>query len=153
MFNRFFFLFLLSLSILACGPKAKFSAEQLATQEAAWNKMMEGHDVVMPLMGDIYQVSTKLKELADRAMAEANDFHPRAQTALAQLETAEDGMMNWMAYIKDNPLATVRKKSPDHAAVMAFIDKEQTEITAVAANMNNAIAEAQALIKERNPGL
>jgi hypothetical protein len=153
MLNRFFLLFFLSLSILACEPKAKFSPQELAVQEVAWNKMMEGHDVVMPLMGDIYKVSTKLKELAERAMAEANDFHPRAQTTLANLEAAEDGMMDWMANIKDNPLATVREKSPDHAAVMAFIEKEQTEITAVAENMNNAIAEAQALIKERNPGL
>lgn len=135
--------------IVSCGPAPKFSKEEVAEQDASWAKMMEGHDVVMPLMNDMYQVSKKLKELAESAQVEANDFHPRSQEAIAAIEKAEDGMMEWMNGIKENPLSAVQERYDDHAAVMAFIDKETTDIEQVAADMNSSLAAAKALIGER----
>ena len=149
MLIRGFSLFFVLLLIVACGPAPKFSDEEIAEQDAAWAKMMEGHDVVMPLMNDLYQTSKRLKELAETAMVEANDFHPRSQEALASIESAEDGMMEWMNDIKDNQLSKLRERYEDHAAVMAFIDKEQTDIDQVAVDMKESLATAKALIKER----
>ncbi|WP_367391574.1 hypothetical protein [Lewinella sp. LCG006] len=149
MFNRFFLLFFVVTFVTSCGPEPKFSKENLAEQEQAWAQMMEGHDVVMPLMNDLYQASSKLKALAEDAMVEASDFHPRAQEALANIEKAEDGMMAWMGSIKDSPIDSVRARYEDHAAVMAFIDKEKTDIEQVAENMQASLATAKALIQER----
>lgn len=149
MLTRCFSLFFLLIFFVACGPPPKFSEEDIAEQEAAWAKMMEGHDVVMPLMNDLYQASKQLKELADGAAVEANDYHPRSQEALANIEKAEDGMMEWMNKIKDNQLSSLRERYEDHAAVMAFIDKEQIDIEQVAEDMKGSLAAAQALIQER----
>lgn len=149
MLNRCFLLFFVVTFVVSCGPEPKFSKEDLAEQEQAWAQMMEGHDVVMPLMNDLYQASTKLKTLAEDAMVEASDYHPRAQDALAKIEKAEDGMMEWMGGIKENPIDSVRAKYEDHAAVMAFIDKEKTDIDQVAEQMKASISEAKALIQER----
>jgi hypothetical protein len=143
------FTFFVVTFVVSCGPEPKFSKEDLAEQEQAWAQMMEGHDVVMPLMNDLYQASTKLKPLAEDAMVEASDYHPRAQEVLAKIEKAEDGMMEWMGGIKENPLDSVRAKYEDHAAVMAFIDKEKTDIDQVAEQMKTSISEAKALIQER----
>ena len=149
MLTRCFSLFSLLLLLVACGPKAKYSDAELAEQDAAWAKMMEGHDVVMPLMNDLYQASKQLKELAEDAAVEANDFHPRSQEALADIKQAEDAMMEWMNEIKDNQLTSIRERYEDHAAVMAFIDKEQTDIDQVAEDMQSSLAAAKALIQER----
>lgn len=149
MFNRCFLLFFVVTFVVSCGPEPKFNKEDLAEQEQAWAQMMEGHDVVMPLMNDLYQVSTQLKELAADAMVEASDFHPRAQEALANIEKAEDGMMEWMGGIKENPKDSVRARYEDHAAVMAFIDKEKTDIDQVAEDMQASLSAAKALIQER----
>lgn len=149
MLTRCFSLFFLLTLIVSCGPAPKYSTEEIAEQDAAWAKMMEGHDVVMPLMNDLYQTSKQLKELAEQAQVEANDFHPRSQEALAAIEKAEDGMMEWMNGIKDNSLSTLQDRYEDHAAVMAFIDKETTDIEQVAEDMTGSLATAKALISER----
>lgn len=149
MLTRSLSLFFLLVFFSTCGPPPKFSDEEITEQEAAWAEMMEGHDVVMPLMNDLYQASKQLKELADSAMVEANNFHPRSQEALAAIETAEDSMMEWMSGIKDNQLSSLREKYDDHAAVMAFIDKEKTDIDQVAEDMKSSLAAAKELIKER----
>lgn len=149
MFNRCFLFFFVAILAFSCGSSSKFSKKDISAQEEAWAQMMEGHDVVMPLMNDLYQASSKLKALAEDAMVEANDFHPRAQEALAKIEKAEDGMMEWMGGIKDNPISAVRERSADHAAVMAFIEKETTNIEQVAVDMQESLAVAKALIQER----
>lgn len=149
MFNRCFLFFFVTLLAFSCGSPAKFGKKDIKTQEEAWAQMMEGHDIVMPLMNDLYQASSKLKALAEDARVEASDFHPRAKEALANIEKAEDGMMEWMGSIKDNPIDAVRARYDDHAAVMAFIDKETTNIEQVAKDMQESLAAAKALINER----
>lgn len=146
---RSFFLFFLVLSLAACAPDGKFTRQELADQDAAWAKMMEGHDVVMPLMKDLYQTSTELKPLLESTMVEASDFHPRAQMALKNIENAEDAMMDWMAHIRDNQLDSLRVKSQDHAAVMAFIDDGQKKIDVVAEAMKQSLEQAKQLVVER----
>lgn len=149
MFKPCFLIFFVAITLFGCGPEPTYSKEEIKTQEEAWAEMMKGHDVVMPLMDPLYQASSKLKTLADSAAVEANDFHPRAQAALVDIEKAEDGMMEWMGGIKDNPLDSVRARYSDHAAVMAFIDKETIDIQQVAEEMQTSLAKAETLINER----
>ncbi|MEZ4983483.1 MAG: hypothetical protein R2795_00335 [Saprospiraceae bacterium] len=147
--RSFLFIFVLAL-FMGCRGDAKFSSEELEAQQSAWANMMKGHDVVMPLRNDLYQTSKELEELAQDAMVEANDFHPRAQEAIAAIIAADDGMMEWMGHIKENPLDSVRQKQIDHAAVMAFIDKETVAIESVADAMQQSLEKGKALIMERN---
>ncbi|MEM9930334.1 MAG: hypothetical protein AAF840_10985 [Bacteroidota bacterium] len=144
---------LFAFALLACGGEpasdAKFSAEEIETQAKAWSSMMEGHDIVMPLMKPMYKASKELELLRDAAMVESTDFHPRAQETLKAIAAAEDGMMNWMTGIRDSPLDSVRARYADHAAVMSFIDSEKEKIDAVAEEMKSSLATAKALIAER----
>jgi hypothetical protein len=84
----------------------------------------------------------------EAAQAEANDFHPRAEETLRNLEAAEDGMMEWMAGISAQPLDSLRAKY-DHAGVMASIDREKVAIEQVEAAFNQSLEAASALIAER----
>lgn len=147
--NHPFLLILLLAISFSCGGKGKFSKSDMATQSEAWDKMMEGHDVVMPLMNDIYQVSKTLKTLAEDSMVEASDFHPRAQQTLADLEASEDGMMEWMAHISENQLKVVQERSTSHQEVLDFIQQEDEAIQAVAKKMKASIQAGKDLIKER----
>ena len=114
--------------------------------------MMEVHDRVMPLMNDMYAAGKELTPLMESAMVEANDFHPRATTALAELEAAEDGMMEWMQNIGQNKLEVLRE-SYDHAGIMAFLDKELLAIEEVEEEMTSSLKAAQDLIKERSTNI
>jgi hypothetical protein len=146
--HSFLWILLLTFSF-SCGTNDKFSKDETTTQDEAWAQMMEGHDVVMPLMGDIYQISKELKKLAEDSMVEASDFHPRVQQTLVDLEAAEDGMMEWMARISENPLSAVRERSSSHQEVLEFIEEEDQVIQAVAKEMTSSIQRGKELIKER----
>lgn len=147
--------FAVAVLLAACGGQAnqdhresQFNPEQLSEQEAAWADMMEAHDRVMPRMGEIYQATKALIPLMQAAQAEADDYHARAQRAIQNLDAAEDGMMQWMAGIRDQPLDSLRAQY-DHAAIMANIDKETIAIEKVEADIESSINTAQALIQER----
>ena len=111
---------------------------------------MDVHDEVMPLvMHEIPETIEELEELAQASAVEANDFHPRVQQAVADLKEADQGMYDWMGRIKNNKRKALRKKYDDHAAMMAFIDKEHVDIDQVAEDINSSLAAAKALLKER----
>ncbi len=150
MLTRCLSLFFLLVFFVACGPPPKFSSEEIAEQNEAWEKMMDVHDEVMPLvMHEIPETIEELEELAQASAVEANDFHPRVQQAVADLKEADQGMYDWMGRIKNNKRKALRKKYDDHAAMMAFIDKEQVDIDQVAEDINSSLAAAKALLKER----
>jgi hypothetical protein len=147
--NHSFLMILLLMFSFSCTKQGKFSKAEISSQEEAWAQMMEGHDVVMPLMSDIYQVSKELKVLAEDSMVEASDFHPRVQQALADLEAAEDSMMDWMAQISENPMSAVIERSATHQEVLDFIEKKDQSIQAVAKKMKESIQVGENLIQER----
>lgn len=151
MINRIVAFCLMVFIISACNtpPPGKFTDDELAIQDSSWKTMMDGHDRVMPMMSDIYRAAKSVEKAAEESQVESTDFHPRAVEMLAQLEAAEDGMMDWMARISDNPLKDLRENLPDHAAVMAQIDRETTAIQEVEAAMTGSIEKAKALVAER----
>ncbi|MEL7248438.1 MAG: hypothetical protein AAFZ63_17270 [Bacteroidota bacterium] len=150
MLTRCFSLFFLLVFFVSCGPPPKFSADEIAEQDDAWKKMIAVHDEVMPLvLYEMQETMEELEELGQEVAVEANDFHPRVQQSLADLKEAEQGMNDWMGRISDNQRSVLREKYEDHAAVMAFIDKEQVDIDQVAENINSSLATAKGLLKER----
>ena len=150
MLTRCFSLFFLLVFFVACGPPPKFSEDEIAEQETAWEKMIDVHDEVMPLvMHEMQETVEELEELAQASAVEANDFHPRVQQAIVDLKAADQGMYDWMERIGKNQLSSLREKYDDHPAVMAYIDKEQVDIDQVAEDIHSSLAAAKELIKER----
>ncbi|RME99424.1 MAG: hypothetical protein D6772_07745 [Bacteroidetes bacterium] len=153
MYTRLLFIALVFFCLCACKQaapnNAKFSAEELAEQQQAWDTMMEGHDRAMPLMNELYQAAAQIEEIVESTQAQSDNTHPEALAHLQNLETAIDGMMDWMAGITDNPLSSLRERYPDHAAVMAAIDKETTDILQVEEMMNTSLKEAKEFLATR----
>ena len=146
-----FSLFCLVIFLANCGGPAtgpaKFSNDEMDTQNAAWAEMMEYHDIVMEKMGQFYPLTKGLEALAEETAVQATDIHPRAKTAIVELEKAEDGMMEWMQGIGANPLDSIRAKN-DHAGVLSMIEEELNNIEQVNDAMDKAIEEAKTLIEE-----
>jgi hypothetical protein len=148
MYTRLFFVLVSIFTLAACQQETapKFTEEELATQDQGWAKMMMIHDEVMPLMGPLSQVATQIESIAEENQAAANNIHVKAMYHLENIETASDGMMDWMAGISDNPLDSLRARYPDHAAVMAAVEKEITDMSAIQENMKNTLGEAKQFV-------
>ena len=147
---RILFMLISIFSFIACQTTApaqeKFSVEELAEQDQAWAKMMEGHDRAMPMMTPLSQVASQIEDIAEQNQAAANDIHPKAMDYIERMEAASDEMMDWMAGISDNPLDSLRARYADHAAVMAAIDKETSAIEKVEELMNSALGDGKQFV-------
>lgn len=144
MSTRFFTLVLLALSFSTC---AKFSEQQIQEQENAWDQMMVVHDEVMPKLGDMNQISRALKPYLDEGILEDKALKEAINLILKSLETAEDGMMEWMAGIGQNPIDVMRA-SKSHEEIMAYIAEETAAITSVKDQILGSIQSGQNMLTE-----
>ena len=125
--------------------------EQRAEQEAAWNNMMEAHDRVMPRMGDLYAATKQLIPIMEGAKEQNPDLYTQAHEAILALEEAEDGMMDWMNGVKEQPLDSLRAKY-DHAGIMANIDRQQVTIEEVEKDFDTSLDNAKSFLEEQTSG-
>lgn len=112
-------------------------------QEAAWAKMMEVHDAVMPKMADMNRVSRELKALAEGL--EDKTQLELINNAVENLEAASEGMMAWMGELKQ-PKKLREEKS--HEEIMNYLNAETEEITQVQEDMLSSLEQGQTLLKE-----
>jgi len=142
---------LLTTTLMTCSQdNGKFTDEERSEQEAAWDAMMEVHDVVMPLRSDLIKAGRNLEDVVETVGEADTDFIMKAKTAADNLENADDAMMDWMAHISDNKLKHLRERYDDHAAVMSFLDKELIDIETVADDMKSSLSAAKVLIQEKS---
>ncbi|MEM1216723.1 MAG: hypothetical protein AAGJ82_13600 [Bacteroidota bacterium] len=147
---RSLMLIFVSFALFACGNDGKFSEAEIEAQDTAWQTMFDAHDEVMPLtLRDIPDTVEELEELAADAMVEANDFHPRAQQAIADLNAAEEGMQVWMKTIGENQKKKLRERMATHEEIMAFIKAQTDFINQVAEDTHSSIKAGEALIALR----
>jgi len=116
----------LAFTILGC--RGEFATQEIAN---SYNSVMAIHDEVMPEMGTINKLRKKIKKL------EAQDSI--SLTLLAQLEKADDGMMEWM---QDFSL----DKSGSIAEQLDYLSKEKVSIQQVSDLMKQSISDAQKYI-------
>lgn len=143
------FVLLASFFLTSCGEdtaaieKAAMEAAQ-AAQQSAYDAMMEGHDRVMPLMG---QITAAQKSLVGQMEMEGIDEEKKAllEAASEQLEDANDGMMNWMKGLK--PLDDLRANM-DNDAIIAYIKEQASQIGSVETAMTAAIGAANELVSD-----
>lgn len=145
--NLILFLFL-GLFVTACGEDTTAATEKAtmeateAAQEKSYESLMEAHDRVMPLMGNITAIQRSIKEelKGDGITDSRKDI---LEAANEQLEDAGDKMMAWMGNMK--PLDELRAEM-DNEAIMTFIREEAADIAKVESSMVAAIAAGKELI-------
>ena len=110
--------------------KQEFASTEI---ETSYKSVMQVHDEVMPEITTINKLQKQLKPYK-----ESNSV---AVELIDRLESAEDGMMDWMAEFKLN-------KSADKKIQVDYLKKEQTRINKVSQDMKSSISMAQAFLDQ-----
>lgn len=143
----FFSLFLFALAFTSCGAdsaateKAAMAAAE-AAQTKAYETMMEAHDRIMPMMGNITATQRSIKEALQQENL-APDRKELLEAGYEQLEDAGDQMMAWMSEIK--PLDKLRE-TMDNDGIMAYVKEQAGSIGEVETAMTAAIASGKELL-------
>lgn len=139
----------------ACGTtsdtQGSFSAEELEMQSQLWQKMMDGSDRIMQRLPELATASETLQTLAQEAAVEANNYHPRAMEAIAELKNTENQITEWLTQISEHKLDVLQKRY-DHAGVLSFIDKEISSLEGIEETLQENLEKAQQLMAERKAG-
>ncbi|RMG77734.1 MAG: hypothetical protein D6714_19380 [Bacteroidetes bacterium] len=130
------------LVLAACGGTSTEETEENALQKEIYSI----HDAVMPEMSTINRVSRELKKRKDSVQDSV--VLVQIDSAVAILEKADDGMMDWMQNYKDPSLLRGKKT---HAEIMEYLKEEKQKITRVKQLMEKSIADGEALLKNINP--
>lgn len=113
------------------------SCKQDITRSDAYLEVMKIHDVAMAEMGNIHNKSVELKKLLSSAKT---DYDSSAyETAIIDLEQAEDGMMEWMQGFQ------VPK---DPKAAKVFLEDQLTKVKKMNNDIFSALEKAENLIKK-----
>ena len=144
------FTYLIALFLLlatACGNSDADNAQEqasMAAQEAAYTSMMEGHDRVMPLMGQITQRQRSITEQLSNGNHD-EDFRELLQAAYEQLEDADDAMHGWMNQSRN--LDNLRSEM-DGDKIMDYLRDRTRSIAEVEADMKASIANADQILND-----
>jgi hypothetical protein len=105
------------------------------------------HDSVMPKMGEIGQLISQLKPLADST---TNDS--RYQDAISDLQQANTAMMDWMQGFGDRfDYAEIQEGKTLSAQKSEWLDEELVKVKEMARAMNESISQAESLLKNGAP--
>lgn len=128
--NKYLIHFVISwtfLFLMACGPS---SPEEKIIQEMH-DKIMVVHDEVMPKMSDIYKLRKNLQKQDNPQTKEARDI------AVAQLDVAEEAMMEWMSQY--------HKPSPTKEGFKEYLEEQLISVSVMKKTMLDALETAQKL--------
>ena len=101
-------------------------------EEKVWGEMMEIHDAVMPKMADINRITRELKPYIEEGALEDKTLLEEVNLAIKRLETADEGMMDWMGKLQQLKILRAEK---DHEAIMEYLEAEKVKITKVQDDM------------------
>ena len=110
--------------------KQEFASTEI---ETSYKSVMQVHDEVMPEITTINKLQKQLKPYKESSSV--------AVELIDRLESAEDGMMDWMAEFDLN-------KSADKKIQVDYLKKEQTRINKVSQDMKSSISMAQAFLDQ-----
>ncbi|MBS1682041.1 MAG: hypothetical protein JST48_10030 [Bacteroidetes bacterium] len=134
-------LFLSLLSILSCSKPKNNEAQEASTtdnpNQALYDRVMDIHNEVMPLMDEIYNLKNKLNEKMGRASVISESKKKELQQIIIELDSADRSMMNWMH--KFNPLPG----SANQEAARTYLEDEMEKIKQVKELMNSSIQKAK----------
>lgn len=148
---RAIFLSLLCLPLIfsfSCNPKEQREKKDQVTIEdnptegenALYKEVMAIHDEVMPVMGELMALNKQIKQRHD-TLENAQQKEDLQQLS-AELEAANEGMMNWMR--KFNP----NIKNMTYEETMNYLTEEKKKIEEVRKDMLTAKEKATSYIQE-----
>lgn len=124
---RYWSFYFLLIIFISC--KGEFMSPEI---KKSYESVMLVHDEVMPEMSTINKLRRQIKKLPHQ--------DAETQTLITNLETADDGMMDWMQAFKLDRKAPI----PDQ---LNYLSMEQKSIDKVSADMKSAINSAQEYLK------
>ena len=146
---KFSYLFLFMLVFtFACGS-GEDAAEDAgergtnAAQQTAYQLMMDGHDRVMPMMGQITQTQRDITEQLSSGGLD-DDYRDLLLAANEQLEDAHDAMMEWMN--TSRPLAELQENM-DNDDIMSTIRERTRSIAEVETDIRTSLANAEQILE------
>ena len=105
------------------------------------------HDSVMPKMGQIGQLISQLKPLADSSASDS-----RYTDAIADLQQANTAMMDWMQGFGDRfDYAEIQEGKTLSAQKSEWLDEELVSVKEMARAMNESISRAESLLNKSAP--
>lgn len=150
------------LSGLACSSATNSEADgTLAQAQEIYAEAIAIHDEVMPRMDELVQLRQQLQARADSlrqadSVAHADTLQ-RMQTAIQNLEQADEEMMQWMRSVEkiagvDEPASEyqeelVATQLEDTTDIIRIQEEQKEAIVEVKRMMENSIAEAKNLLK------
>ena len=150
---KYFFLALSITLFAACGGNEMSSDAELqqleasrVAQEAAYESMVEAHDRIMPMMGQVTAAQRAIREQLD-ADDLGDDREDLLEAAYEQLEDTNDGMMEWMQNMK--PLDDLRA-TMDNDEITRHIERETSNIAGVETRIKTAVAQAKELVGDHS---
>jgi regulator of replication initiation timing len=111
--------------------------------QVLYDQVMDIHDEIMPRVEDIYQLKKELKEKIASATDLASDKKLELEQIIAQLDSADNSMMDWMHSF--NPLPD----SIDQEKARAYLESEMEKIKKVKALMTETIARAKEVASKK----
>jgi len=137
----------LCFSFAGCGQKShEHDMENHEAMEGAGDKnkplydeVMNIHNEVMPKLDDIYKLKESLKNKIANTPTLANEKKQEIESTIVKLDSASEGMMNWMH--KFNPLPD----SADESAAREYLEKEKVKMEKVKQDILQALEKGNAL--------
>ena len=111
-------------------------------QNELHKSLYEVHDAIMPEMSTINRISRNLKKVKKNTELDSLQ-NAQIETALINLEKADEGMMDWMEHYK-SPKKWRGEKT--HEEIMSYLNTEKEKITQVKIMMENSIEAGEDLL-------
>ena len=114
-------------------------------EDSLFASVMVVHDDVMPKMADLNRIKRNLKK-----WVETNETHQSVEEvklAIAAINSAEMGMMDWMKGISAHRPETMRKAGEEHSSILNALNNELQAIEKVRDDMMNSLSRGVELQK------
>lgn len=110
--------------------------------QALYDQVMDIHDEVMPRAEDIYQLKKELQEKVASTPNLVSEKKQELELAIAQLDSADQSMMDWMHHFHPLP------DSADQEKARAYLESEMESIKKVREFMNESIEKAKGVVSK-----
>jgi hypothetical protein len=138
-----YIIFILVAALSACTQSSKHehhtndTASTDSPNAALYDQVMDIHDEIMPRVEDIYQLKKQLQDKIASTTDLASDKKQELEQIIAQLDSADSSMMDWMHTFNPMP------DSADQEKARAYLESEIEKIKKVKELMNESIEKAK----------
>src|SRR5690242_8749642 len=103
--------FILVLIVWGCGQKSHDHEhehdhehpEEVGPNQTLYDEVMKVHDEVMPKMGDLYNLKKELEKKIGDSPTMAEEKKKEIEVIIAKLDSADQGMRDWMHHFNPIP--------------------------------------------------